>query len=47
MKKIFLVIIVFYSLALSNELPELGSSSDSIISVFQEKKNSNTTLISS
>ena len=38
MKKIFLVLIVFYSLALSNELPELGSSSDSIISVFQEKK---------
>ena len=38
MKKILLVIIVFYSLALSNELPELGSSSDSIISVFQEKK---------
>ena len=38
MKKIFFALILFYSFAFSNELPDLGSSSDSIISTFQEKK---------
>ena len=38
MKKIFFTLILFYSFAFSNELPDLGSSSDSIISAFQEKK---------
>ena len=47
MKKIFFALILFYSFAFSNELPDLGSSSDSIISAFQEKKNSNAAFVSS
>lgn len=38
MKKIILVFVVFYTYAYSNELPDLGSTSDTIINKLQEKK---------
>ena len=38
MKKILLVLLIFYSYGFSNQLPDLGSTSDNIINKFQEKK---------
>ena len=38
MKKILLVLLIFYSYGFTNQLPDLGSTSDNIINKFQEKK---------
>jgi len=38
MKKIVIIFLIFYSLGIANELPELGSTFDSLISAADEKK---------